>query len=67
MALATGFFFPFLFIEFLGFGVVMFFLTQRICDKHDGGNMFLFGSMFIGWSLLVFFYSIEWYSRINCP
>ncbi|RWR99330.1 sterol O-acyltransferase 1-like protein, partial [Dinothrombium tinctorium] len=66
MALTLGFVFPLLFILF-STGIIMFFLTQRLDKEHVGGNTFLFASFYIGYSLFVMFYPMEWYSRINCP
>ncbi|RWS22387.1 sterol O-acyltransferase 1-like protein, partial [Leptotrombidium deliense] len=66
VTLAWGFYLPIMFVMFLGFGVIMFFLHRNMKESHNGGNMFMFGSMFIGWSLLIMLYSLEWYSRVNC-
>lgn len=41
--------------------------NKAISTSLSAGNMVMFVGLNLGWGLMVMFYSMEWYSRINCP
>ncbi|CAG2164363.1 unnamed protein product [Oppiella nova] len=44
--------------------------NQQLTSQNTSlslGNMLMFVSLCLGWGLMVMLYSLEWYSRINCP
>ena len=68
ITLSLGFYYPVLFVMFAGLGVVIYFISLRFPHFDSSmGNIFLFFSVFLGWSFQIAFYSSEYYSRINCP
>lgn len=68
ITLALGFYYPVLFISFAGFGMFFFFVSlyfRRGAEIY--GNIFLFFSIILGWSVQIVLYAVEHYSRNNCP
>ncbi|XP_013786332.1 sterol O-acyltransferase 1-like [Limulus polyphemus] len=59
------FFYPVLFVQFGGFGVIFVFLTNK--RKAQSWNIFMWLALFVGTGLLMCLYSMEWYARRNCP
>lgn len=41
--------------------------THSTQSSYSLGNTFMFTTFYIGWALMIMFYSMEWYSRVNCP
>lgn len=64
LAFTMKFVYPVLFFMFVGFGVVVVFLTRR--KTSQVWNIFMWCSLFLGWGLLIVVYSMEWYARKNC-
>lgn len=65
---SLGFYYPVLFVMFAGLGVTVYFISLRFPNFNaSAGNVFLFFSVFLGWSFQIVFYSSEYYARINCP
>jgi sterol O-acyltransferase len=66
LALAFGYFYPILFLQFaiLGF-ISMLILPQR--TQNIAFNIFIWTSLFVGLGMQMCLYSIEWYARQNCP
>ncbi|CAF1633686.1 unnamed protein product [Adineta ricciae] len=66
LALAFGYFYPILFLQFaiLGF-ISMLILPQR--TQNNIFNIFIWTSLFVGLGMQMCLYSIEWYARQNCP
>ncbi|KAG5671370.1 hypothetical protein PVAND_001571 [Polypedilum vanderplanki] len=58
------FFYPVLFIEFQGIGVILFFLMRK--DMKSLGNFLMWMSLAIGTGLLLSLYHMEYYARENC-
>jgi len=42
-------------------------LSQSNSSQFSMGNMFMFTTFYIGWAVMIMLYSMEWYSRVNCP
>ncbi|KAF2905174.1 hypothetical protein ILUMI_01001 [Ignelater luminosus] len=61
---AFGFFLPVFMIAFFGFGVTLNFFKIK---QYMIGNILLWYFAAIGMSINSTFYTIEYYSRINCP
>lgn len=68
ITLALGFYYPVLFFLFAVIGMAVYFISIYF-RRHEQlyGNVFLFCSIFFGWSIQVVLYAAEWYSRANCP
>ncbi|CAF0965925.1 unnamed protein product [Adineta steineri] len=66
IALAFGYFYPILFIQFAVLGFIsMLILPQR--TQNNAFNVFIWASLFVGLGMQMCLYSIEWYARLNCP
>ncbi|KAH9506451.1 Sterol O-acyltransferase 1, variant 2 [Dermatophagoides farinae] len=69
--LSLRFFMPLNFLLFAVFAQMLYFYQKRNNgddDKQDNWKNIIFQtSIFIGISLQILLYSLEWYSRINCP
>ncbi|KAH7643595.1 hypothetical protein HUG17_5957 [Dermatophagoides farinae] len=69
--LSLRFFMPLNFLLFAVFSQMLYFYQKRNNgddDKQDNWKNIIFQtSIFIGISLQILLYSLEWYSRINCP
>ncbi|CAG0885571.1 unnamed protein product [Darwinula stevensoni] len=65
LAVVFRFFFPVLLIMFGFFGGGLMFLPRW--EGSRAWNVFLWASFSIGVGTQFSFYSMEWYSRINCP
>ncbi|XP_046912998.2 sterol O-acyltransferase 1-like [Dermatophagoides farinae] len=67
--LSLRFFMPLNFLLFAVFAQMLYFFQKLDNgDKQDNWKNIIFQTnIFIGWSLEILFYSLEWYSRINCP
>jgi len=64
LAFSLNFFLPVLFVLFFGFGFALVFIK----NVHGPlGNVFVWHSLMSGTGILLACYSIEFYSRINCP
>lgn len=60
LAFVFHFFYPVMLIMFGGLGFVLVF------NRRSTGNVFMWTSLCIGNGIMVSFYSIEYYARINC-
>jgi sterol O-acyltransferase len=58
------FFYPVLFVEFQGVGVILFFLMKK--DMKTIGNCFMWMGIAVGMGLLLSLYHMEFYARENC-
>lgn len=58
------FFYPILFVEFQGAGVLLFFATRK--DMKTLGNCFMWMSLAMGMGILLSLYHMEVYARENC-
>ncbi|XP_027204212.2 sterol O-acyltransferase 1-like [Dermatophagoides pteronyssinus] len=70
LAVTIRFFFPVNFIFFAVVGQLIYFLENhdKNSSKQPSIKSILFHTnMFIGWGLLILFYSLEWHSKVNCP
>lgn len=70
VSLTIKFFFPVLFFSFAVNGFIFYLLTKNLKRKDTNSkvyNMIFWLSIILGWGLLSSAYSIEWYSRTNCP
>ncbi|CAF1148007.1 unnamed protein product [Adineta steineri] len=66
LALAFGYFYPILFLQFAVLGFIsMLILPQR--TQNNAFNVFIWTSLFVGLGMQMCLYSIEWYARQNCP
>lgn len=66
--MALGFYYPVLFVLFTVLGVTVYFISINFRNQEKVyGNIFLFFSIFLGWSVQIVFYAAEYYARINCP
>lgn len=66
IALAFGYLYPILFIQFAVLGFIsMLILPQR--TQNNAFNVFIWASLFFGLGMQMCLYSIEWYARQNCP
>ncbi|CAM4748268.1 unnamed protein product [Rotaria magnacalcarata] len=66
LALAFGYFYPILFLQFAVLGFIsMLILPRRTQSKAF--NIFIWTSLFVGLGMQMCLYSIEWYARQNCP
>jgi sterol O-acyltransferase len=63
IGIALRFFYPIMFIEFFGFGVLMFFVTGR---SGRGWNVFIWFGLLVGTGLMMSLYSLEYFARKNC-
>ncbi|KAJ8313682.1 hypothetical protein KUTeg_008243 [Tegillarca granosa] len=63
LIVSFGFFYPVLFVMFMGAGFGFIFLK----GVSRSWNVFLWVALFIGCGLLMCLYSMEWYARQNCP
>ena len=63
ITVALRFFYPVLFVMFMGAGFAFTFFRGR----SRSWNIFLFWALFSGMGFLSCFYSMEWYARRNCP
>ncbi|KAF7493436.1 Sterol O-acyltransferase 1 [Sarcoptes scabiei] len=59
-------FFPALFIFFATGSYISYIMASRF-PKNAIQNILFMLNTIIGWGLLTTLYSLEWYSRINCP
>ncbi|KAI2806401.1 Sterol O-acyltransferase 1 [Blomia tropicalis] len=66
LAFSLGFFFPLLFISFSLGGHIYYLMTRNRKRTNWYNIMFLVVNK-LGLGLIIFGYTIEWYSRINCP
>ncbi|XP_033762380.1 sterol O-acyltransferase 1-like isoform X2 [Pecten maximus] len=65
LTICFSFFYPVLFVMFMGAGFSFIFVTDKGVSRS--WNVFLWVALFIGNGLLMCLYSMEWYARINCP
>ncbi|XP_069110703.1 sterol O-acyltransferase 1-like isoform X2 [Argopecten irradians] len=65
LTICFSFFYPVLFVMFMGAGFSFMFVTDKGVSRS--WNVFLWVALFIGNGLLMCLYSMEWYARINCP
>nr|XP_033772266.1 sterol O-acyltransferase 1 isoform X1 [Geotrypetes seraphini]XP_033772267.1 sterol O-acyltransferase 1 isoform X1 [Geotrypetes seraphini] len=66
LAICFGFFYPVMFILFMGFGMLFNFILH---DRRKGPiwNVTMWTSLFLGQGVLLCLYSQEWYARQYCP
>lgn len=58
------FFYPILFLQFQGAGVLLIFITKK---EHKGfGNIFMWLALAMGMGMLLSMYHMEVYARVNC-
>ncbi|KAG0429123.1 hypothetical protein HPB47_023930 [Ixodes persulcatus] len=65
LAVTYRFFFPVILVVFGTLGVAFVFITKKKTARF--WNVFLWITLIAGWGLIVIFYTVEFYSRINCP
>lgn len=63
LILALKFFYPVLFVMFMGAGFAFIFVK----GSSRSWNVFLWLSLFMGMGLLMCLYSMEFFARLNCP
>ena len=66
---ALGFFFPFFFPPFFGFGFLMYFLPAIIAlarNKRDTLSIFLL-NMFLGWTGIAWIIALVWALKEDVP
>ncbi|KAL4222557.1 Sterol O-acyltransferase 1 [Mactra antiquata] len=61
--MALGFFYPVLFVMFMGAGFGFIFVK----GQGRGWNVFLWLALFMGMGVLLCLYNMEWFARKNCP
>ncbi|XP_029473973.1 sterol O-acyltransferase 1 isoform X2 [Rhinatrema bivittatum] len=66
LAICFGFFYPVLFILFMGFGMLFNFILH---DRRKGPiwNVIMWTSLFLGQGVIICLYSQEWYAQQYCP
>ncbi|XP_068098684.1 sterol O-acyltransferase 1 [Hyperolius riggenbachi] len=66
LGICFGFFYPVLFILFMGFGMIFNFILH---DRRKGPiwNVIMWTSLFLGQGVLLCLYSQEWYAQKHCP
>ncbi|KAM4641174.1 sterol O-acyltransferase 1 [Discoglossus pictus] len=66
LGICFGFFYPVLFILFMGFGMLFNFILH---DRRKGPiwNVFMWTGLFLGQGVLLCLYSQEWYAQHQCP
>ncbi|XP_053597938.1 sterol O-acyltransferase 1 isoform X1 [Microplitis demolitor] len=62
---AFRFFYPMMFVFFGIFGFLLVFITKK--ESNSLGNIFIWFSLITGSGMLVSFYTMEYFARINCP
>ena len=67
ITLTLGFYYPILFVMFAGIGIFLHLISVGKSYDNRAGNIFLFFSIFLGWSIQTVFYASEYYARQNCP
>lgn len=65
LAVTYRFFFPVILVIFGTAGVAFVFVTKKKTARC--WNVFLWITLIAGWGLIVIFYTVEYYSRVNCP
>ncbi|KAH9360735.1 hypothetical protein HPB48_020214 [Haemaphysalis longicornis] len=65
LALSYRFFFPVILVVYGTFGVGLMFATKK--KTAHFWNVFLWITLISGWGMILIFYTVEYYSRINCP
>ncbi|XP_074108689.1 sterol O-acyltransferase 1 isoform X1 [Cotesia typhae] len=65
LACVFRFFYPVMFVFFGVFGFVLVFITKK--ESSAIGNIFLWFSLIIGSGMMVSFYTMEYFARLNCP
>ncbi|KAM4021892.1 sterol O-acyltransferase 1 isoform 1-T1 [Anomaloglossus baeobatrachus] len=65
LGICFGFFYPVLFILFMGFGMIFNFILH---DRRKGPiwNVIMWTSLFLGQGVLLCLYSQEWYAQRHC-
>ncbi|XP_053373977.1 sterol O-acyltransferase 1-like [Mercenaria mercenaria] len=63
MVMALGFFYPVLFVMFMGAGFGFIFVK----GTGRSWNVFLWLALFMGMGVLFCVYNMEWFARQNCP
>ncbi|XP_053549904.1 sterol O-acyltransferase 1 [Bombina bombina] len=66
LGICFGFFYPVLFILFMGFGMIFNFILH---DRRKGPiwNVIMWTALFLGQGVLLCLYSQEWYAQRHCP
>uniref|UniRef100_A0A1E1X7N8 O-acyltransferase n=1 Tax=Amblyomma aureolatum TaxID=187763 RepID=A0A1E1X7N8_9ACAR len=65
LALSYRFFFPVVLVIYGTLGVGLMFATKKKTARF--WNVFLWITLIAGWGMILIFYTVEFYSRINCP
>ncbi|CAD6235832.1 GSCOCG00008003001-RA-CDS, partial [Cotesia congregata] len=65
LACVFRFFYPVMFVFFGGFGFVLVLITKK--ESSEIGNIFLWFSLITGSGMMVSFYTMEYFARLNCP
>ncbi|XP_064458466.1 sterol O-acyltransferase 1-like [Ornithodoros turicata] len=65
LAVAYGFFFPVILVVFGTLGVGFVFVTKK--KTGHVWNVFLWITLIAGWGIILVFYTVEFYARLNCP
>ncbi|XP_052245937.1 sterol O-acyltransferase 1-like isoform X2 [Dreissena polymorpha] len=63
LIMALGFFYPVLFVLFMGAGFGLIFVK----GSYRLWNIFLWLALFMGMGVLLCLYNMEWFARQNCP
>uniref|UniRef100_A0A1E1XQY3 O-acyltransferase n=1 Tax=Amblyomma sculptum TaxID=1581419 RepID=A0A1E1XQY3_AMBSC len=65
LALSYRFFFPVVLVIYGTLGVGLMFATKKKTARF--WNVFLWITLIAGWGIILIFYTVEFYSRLNCP
>lgn len=65
LAMIYRFFFPVILGVFGTIGVGFVFMTKKKTGRF--WNIFLWSTLILGWGIIVVFYTVEYYARLNCP
>jgi len=68
ITMALSFYYPVMFVLFVTTGMIVYFTSLYFRSWYiKYGNVFLFFSIFLGWTVQIVLYSSEYYARKNCP
>ncbi|XP_034948268.1 sterol O-acyltransferase 1 isoform X2 [Chelonus insularis] len=65
LSYAFGFFYPVMFTMFAIFGYILIYLNRNNASRI--GNIFMWYSLCTGSGIMISFYAMEYFARINCP
>ena len=68
ITIAFHFYYPVMFVLFVSTGLIVYFTSLYFRNWYvKYGNVFLFFSLFFGWTVQIVLYTSEYYARTNCP